>query len=73
MSKNVPVTTSISPHNPAALTISKSPTWTTLPQPNIQDIQADHRIETNIDATGVGQVRVKPGYNVNFDEIRYRY
>lgn len=53
--------------------LPKWPTWYILPQPNILDIQADYRVETDIDANGVGRVRVKPGYNVNISEIRYEY
>jgi hypothetical protein len=73
MSKNSPVSAAIKTHDPTIASIAKSPTWTTLPQPNIQEIQTDYRLETNIDPNGVGQVRVRPGYNVNVDEIRYRY
>lgn len=58
---------------PKTQQLPKWPTWFTLPQPNITDIQADHRVETDIDANGVGRVRVKPGYNVNIEEIRYEY
>jgi hypothetical protein len=53
--------------------ISKYPTWTVLPQQPISYIHADHRIETDVDALGVGRVRVKPGYDVNIEEIRYGY
>lgn len=72
MPKNSRVTVRIGPVAPV-LQIAKYPAWTTLPQSPIYDIQADHRVETDIDATGVGRVRVKPGYNVNVDEIRYVY
>lgn len=58
---------------PVSQQLPKWPTWFTLPQPNIIDIQADHRVETDIDANGVGRVRVKQGYNVNISEIRYEY
>lgn len=51
--------------------IAKYPAWTVLPEQPINYIYADHRVETEIDATGVGRVRVKPGYNANIDEIRY--
>jgi len=63
----------IRPHDTTQALIAKYPAWTVLPQANIQWIQADHRIETDVDALGVGRVRVKPGYNVNIDEIRYGY
>jgi hypothetical protein len=54
--------------------IAKYPNWTTLPQRPITWIQADHRIETDIDeSTGIGRVRVKPGYNINIADIRYGY
>lgn len=58
---------------PKSQQLPKYPTWFTLPQPNILDIQADHRVETDIDANGVGRVRVKPGYNANVEEVRYTY
>lgn len=51
--------------------IAKYPAWYVLPHPNVKYIEADYRIETDIDANGVGRVRVKPGYNINVDEIRY--
>jgi hypothetical protein len=54
-------------------TIAKAPNWTTLPKPNITYIYADHRVNTDIDANGVGRVQVKPGYNVNVEDIRYDY
>lgn len=53
--------------------ISKFPTWTVLPEQPVSFIHADHRVETDIDATGLGRVRVRPGYNANIDEIRYGY
>ena len=53
--------------------IAKYPNWTTLPQQPITFIQGDHRIETDIDINGVGRVRVKPGYDINIDEIRYGF
>jgi hypothetical protein len=52
---------------------AKYPAWTVLPQQPVTDIQADHRVETDIDVNGVGRVRVKPGYNINIGEIRYKY
>lgn len=51
--------------------IPRFPNWYTLPHPNVTNIEADHRIETDIDANGVGRIRVKPGYNVNVEEVRY--
>ena len=53
--------------------LPKWPTWYTLPNQPVSFIHADHRIETDIDVNGVGRVRVKPGYNINVDEIRYGY
>lgn len=53
--------------------IAKFPNWTTLPVQPVTFIQADHRIETDIDVNGVGRVRVKPGYNINIGEIRYGF
>lgn len=58
---------------PTTNSIPKYPNWLTLAEPNIQFIYADHRVETDIDANGVGRVRVKPGYNANVEEIRYGY
>lgn len=58
---------------PKSFQLPKWPNWYTLPQPNILDIQADYRVETDINANGVGRVRVKPGYNVNVEDIRYEY
>lgn len=53
--------------------IPKYPSWYTLPQQPVSWIQADGRTDTDIDVNGVGRVRVRPGYNVNIDEIRYGY
>lgn len=53
--------------------IPKFPGWHTLPQQPIMWIQADSRVETDIDVNGVGRVRVRPGNNVNIDEVRYGY
>lgn len=58
---------------PPPFQLPKHPTWYTLPQQPITYIYADHRIETDIDVNGVGRVRVKPGYNINVEEIRYDY
>lgn len=57
----------------APVTIAKWPSWTVLPRSNITVIHADHRVNTDIDANGVGRVQVKPGYNVNVEDIRYEY
>lgn len=53
--------------------IAKYPNWTTLPQQPVTHIEADHRIDTDIDVNGVGRVRVKSGYNINVADIRYNY
>lgn len=58
---------------PKTFQLPKYPNWYTLPQPNIKNIEADYRIESEIDANGVGRIRVKPGYNINVDEIRYEH
>lgn len=50
---------------------TKFPAWQILPDQPISYIYADHRVETDIDVNGVGRVRVKPGYNVNVEDIRY--
>lgn len=53
--------------------VAKFPAWTTLPKQPILNIEADYRVNTDIDVNGVGRVQVKPGYNVNIEEIRYEY
>lgn len=58
----------------AGTTIAQSPNWTTLPNSPVTDIQADHRIETDIDVNGIGRVRMRPGYpSAAMSEIRYSY
>jgi hypothetical protein len=58
---------------PRTTQVAKAPNWTTLPHRPITEIQSDHRINAEIDVNGVGRVQVKPGYNINIDEIRYSY
>lgn len=58
---------------PKSTQLPAYPNWYTLPQRPVTWIQADHRVETEIDINDVGRVRVKPGYSVNIDEIRYGY
>lgn len=53
--------------------IAKYPNWTTLPQRPIDWIETDHRIEWEIDNSGVGRVRVRQGYNATLDDVRYGY
>lgn len=63
----------ILPHDPTKASIAKFPNWTTLPQQPVTEIQCDYRMNCNIDPNGVGQIQMKPGYNANVDEIRYKY
>lgn len=63
----------ISPHDPTIASIAKYPNWTTLPKQPVTEIQCDYRMNCQIDTNGVGQIQMKPGYNANVDEIRYRY
>jgi hypothetical protein len=63
----------ILPHDPTQPAIAKFPNWTTLPKQPITEIQCDYRMNCQIDVNGVGQVQMKPGYNANVDEIRYKF
>jgi hypothetical protein len=53
--------------------IAKYPNWTTLNNgAPVLDVQAPPTVEVDInDTTGVARVRVKEGYNVNINEIRF--
>lgn len=68
MSKHQPILALIS----KATQLPKFPNWYVIPQQPVLEIQADYRVETDIDVNDVGRVRVKPGYNINVEDIRYK-
>jgi hypothetical protein len=55
------------------LPVTKAPAWTVLPNSPVNWIDCPHTCECDIDASGVGRVRVKAVYDANIAEIRYGY